>query len=187
MKSVSRWGLGRRKSEAGQSVVEVAIIVPFLLGLIVAAIEMGLVFTTYLAVVSAAREGAVFASVYPTLSDASHDTDTYGGATGNVSTTVTIWDEYIDRVKSEAFVQPAERLVANGMLNATPADFVIERPYGPTPTQLGTPITVTVHFTISSMTSGMSMPFVGRFGLPDRDHIKYSFQMPIRERAMKRT
>ena len=172
--------LKRRNNQLGQSVVEVAVIVPFLLVLLLGVIEMGLVFTTYLAVVSAAREGAVFASVYPTLTDSSHDNDVYGGSTGNLSTTVTIYDEYIDRIKNEAFVQPAERLVANGMLEATPADFVIMRPYAPTPTTLGTPITVTVHFTIASMTRGMSMPLFGRLGLPDHYHIQYAFAMPIR-------
>ena len=60
----------RRIGMSGQSVVEIAFSLPFLLVIVLIVIEMGIVFSTYLAVVNAAREGAVFASMYPKLVDA---------------------------------------------------------------------------------------------------------------------
>ena len=176
-------GIDRQR---GQSVVEIAISVPFLLILLLGVLEMGIVFATYLAVVNATREGAVFASMYPQLSDAAcarspqpactgaHDGDAYGGG-GTMPET--IWTEYVNRISNESFVQPGEVLRADGLIKS--GIFYVERPYAPAYT-IGSPITVTVHYTITTLTSGMSFPFFGRLGLPNSYHIRYEFAMPIR-------
>ena len=117
------------RMQKAQSIVEFAFSLPFLLAIVLGILEMGLVFTTYVAVVNAAHEGAVFASMYPQLADSScghvPQTDT-GGCTGANDSTVyggssnggTIWDEYFNRISSEAFVQPGQVLVADGMISS---------------------------------------------------------------------
>jgi hypothetical protein len=188
LKSVRRPTRSRSNGQKGQSIVEIAIAMPFLLVLLLGVFELGIVFASYMAVVSAAREGAVFASMYPKLADAScghaphddctgvHDDDKYDLSAGGTLTT-TVWEEYSHRIENEAFVQPGERLRAEGLINT--GLFMIERPYAPSLT-LGEPISVTVHYTISTMTSGMSMPIFGRLGLPNQYHIRYEYAMPIR-------
>jgi Flp pilus assembly protein TadG len=59
---------GRR--EAGQSLVEAAVIVPILLLLLAAVIDFGRAFDAYIVLTNAAREGARFGSVKPTLAEA---------------------------------------------------------------------------------------------------------------------
>jgi Flp pilus assembly protein TadG len=61
---------GTTKREAGQSLVETAIIVPILLLLLAAVVDFGRAFDAYIVLTNAAREGARFGSVKPTLSEA---------------------------------------------------------------------------------------------------------------------
>lgn len=171
--------------ERGQSIVEFTFSLPFLLLILLMIIEMGVVFTTYLAVVNAAREGAVFASMYPQLADAScgrtpppnctgaNDNQPYGGNGNNV----TIWDEYVNRVSNESFVAVGEPFRAQQLLDQ--ATFYVERPRAPN-TNVGNAITVTVHYTLTTFSSSMSFPIFGRLGLPTSYHIQYDFAMPIR-------
>jgi Flp pilus assembly protein TadG len=175
------------QNQKAQSIVEFAFSLPFMLVIVLGILEMGLVFTTYVAVVNAAHEGAVFASMYPQLADSScgnvpqassggctgaNDSTPYGGNNG-----WTIWNEYFNRISSESFVQPGEVLVADGMI--TSGTFYPERPVAPTVTS-GSSISVTVNYTITTLTSGMSLPFFGRLGLPNAYHIHYTYSMPIR-------
>src|SRR5262245_13202144 len=105
----------QRKSQKGQSIVEVAVAMPLLLILVIGIIEFGIVFATYLAVTNAAREGAIFASIYPKLADSSCGKTPHDDGDGNIlcngsddndsydyaasgSTTVTVWEEYTTRV-----------------------------------------------------------------------------------------
>jgi Flp pilus assembly protein TadG len=54
-----------RKILTGQAVVEMALILPFLLFVIVTALELGRVFYTKIAITNAAREGAYYLSMNP--------------------------------------------------------------------------------------------------------------------------
>jgi TadE-like protein len=176
------------QKQKAQSIVEFAFSLPFMLAIVLGILEMGLVFTTYLAVVNAAHEGAVFASMYPQLADSTcgnvpqtdfggctgaNDSKAYGGS-GNGGT---LWSEYFNRISSESFVQPGQVLVADGMI--TSGIFYPERPVAPTVSN-GSSISVTVHYTITTLTSGMSLPFFGRMGLPNAYHIQYTYSVPIR-------
>ena len=58
------------RRERGQSLVETAIVVPILLLLLAAVIDFGRVFDAYIVLTNAAREGARFGSVNPSMSDA---------------------------------------------------------------------------------------------------------------------
>lgn len=57
----------RRSRERGQSLVETAIVVPVLLLLLAAVIDFGRAFDAYIVLTNAAREGARFGSVRPTI------------------------------------------------------------------------------------------------------------------------
>lgn len=146
--------------EDGQSLVEMAVIVPFLMILVVAIFEMSLAFAAYIALINAAREGASFASLYPQLEDpavtpASSD----------------LYRTYQERARGEA--------VAMGLNQ----DLVsVQRPVAVGPPYLANcPITATVGYELSTFTSNITLPLVGRFGLPNTYWISYSIQMPIRE------
>lgn len=55
------------RSQHGQSLVEAAVFVPILVLLLAAAVDFGRVFDAYIVLTNAAREGARFGSVNPTL------------------------------------------------------------------------------------------------------------------------
>lgn len=155
-------------SHSGQSMLEVAVALPFLLLIVIGIIEFGIVFASYVSLVNAAREGAVFASMYPALAD------TTCGATPNPTCTgpnddqafgtgTTIWDEYVKRVNDEVVVVVGEPLKAGQLLDQD--ILTVQRPtLGPTtsscPTrkEAGCPITVTVHYRLHTLTSDMSLP-----------------------------
>ena len=188
MTSPQRAGRRFGQKPKAQSIVEFAFSLPFMLVIVLGILELGVVFTTYVAVVNATHEGAVFASMYPQLADAScgHVPQTsLGGCTGANDSTAyggsgnggTLWSEYFNRISSEAFVQPGQVLVADGMI--TSGIFYPERPVAPTVSN-GNSISVTVHYTITTLTSGMSLPFFGRLGLPNAYHIQYTYSVPIR-------
>jgi hypothetical protein len=173
-----------QREEKGQSIVEIAVTLPFLIVIVIALVEMGIVFASYLSLVNAAREGAVFASMYSELSDPQgrYDNRLYGGV---ITGTVTISNEYTSRVFNEIFVALAEPLRASQLLDQD--RLIVDRPVlaptsssCPTALEAGCPITVTVHFRIHTLTSDMSLPGVGRLGLPNYYQMNYSIGMPIR-------
>ena len=173
----------RKERQKGQSVVEIAVGLPFLLIILLAVLEFGIVFATYLAVVNAAHEGAIFASMYPQLADASCGTRAEPSCTGAYDNQsldgsgVPIWSEYFNRVANETYIQPGQVLRSEGLISS--GDFYVERPYAPN-MSTGDPISVTVHYTISTFTSGMSLPLFGRLGLPNSYHIRYEYALPVR-------
>jgi Flp pilus assembly protein TadG len=181
---IVRWpSRAQKKTERGQSVVEIAVGLPFLLIIVLAVLEFGIVFATYLAVVNAAHEGAVFASMYPQLADSGCGKTAQPGCTGAYDNQLldgssqTLWTEYLSRVANETYIQPGQVLRSEGLI--TSGDFYLERPYSPVPTT-GNPISVTVHYTVSTLTSGMSLPLFGRLGLPNSYHIRYEYALPVR-------
>jgi Flp pilus assembly protein TadG len=195
--------------------VEIAVAFPFLILIVIVLIDFGIVFASFLSLVNATREGAVFASMYPQLAITSpsqclqvtgtatvstpHDPDQsitgatcvgyqddkpYAGGAG-VTNTLSIWTEYVDRIRNDVVLPVGEPLKATQLADV---DLLyIDRPIiGPTsstcPTQrdAGCPITVTVHYFIHTFTSDMSFPIFGRFGLPNTYRIDYTMGMPIR-------
>lgn len=57
---------GRRLSEAGQNLIETAIVMPLLLLLLAGALDLGRAFNAYIVLTNAAREGARYGTLYPT-------------------------------------------------------------------------------------------------------------------------
>lgn len=159
-------------SHAGQSMLEVSVALPFLLLIVIGIIELGIVFANYVALVNATREGAVFASMYPQLTNPAKDgTCTCG--TPPPCTCPTIWQEYNKRINDEIVVAVGDPLRAGQLLDQD--TLTIERPVvcvgcticPPSGTncivctsgmEIGCPITITVHYRIHTLTSDMSLP-----------------------------
>ena len=66
-------GLG----EKGQSMLEMTVGTVFLLIVVLILFEMGMLFYSYIAVLNASREGAVYASIYPTIQEGDPRYDRY--------------------------------------------------------------------------------------------------------------
>jgi Flp pilus assembly protein TadG len=59
------------RSERGQGLVELALLLPILIVVVMGVLDFGRVYFAYVTITNAAREGAFFASLNPTVSDAS--------------------------------------------------------------------------------------------------------------------
>lgn len=174
MKSFARWFsrlLDKPKAcEQGQNVVEMAIVTPFMLFLILALFEMGQVFYAYIAMVNAARDGSIYASLNPSLSTSTVcpspipqvGTSGYGGMTEQCK-------NFADRISADTVA---------ALLDSR--SLTIARPLAPT-IGLNLPITVTVSYQLTTFSSSMAMPFFGRMGLPNSYNLSYSMAMPIRD------
>lgn len=57
-------------NERGQSLVELAIVIPLLLLLLMGTVDVGRIYFTYIALEEAAQEGSIYASYDPTATDA---------------------------------------------------------------------------------------------------------------------
>ena len=137
-------------SERGSALVEVAFGSLFLLGLIIALFEMGMVFSAYVAVINASRAGATYASMHPDPLDPE-----YG--------------RYAEIARHEL---RAARLDMSKVQVLPP-----ETPEG---TEPGRPIRVTVIYRLSTFTSTLSLPVFGRFGLPSEYTLAWTTTVPIR-------
>ncbi len=187
-----------KRNQRGQSIAEVMVSLPFMLLVVVGLVEMGIVFASYLSLVNAAREGAIFASMCPKIQDPSNDSSTLctnGGSTTNIQ-------EYQNRVALDMTYAVGSALITGQLQNATPdcnddpsvfwgyhECLQVDRPVigppaasvdCPIGNEVGCPITVTVHYRIHTFTSGISLPYLGRLGLPDYYPINYSMAIPIR-------
>ncbi len=153
-----------QENERGQSLVEMAVILPFLILLVLAVVELSWAFVTYIGVINSSREGAVYASLYPELVDCD-DTEPY-------SDPASIADKceiYRERIKAETIA-----------MNMDPKNLTITAPDAPD-IYANCPITVTVAYSLTMFSSSISLPLFGRMGLPNAYTIRYAGTMPIRE------
>ena len=150
-----------KRNEEGQSLVEVSVVSIFLILLGLMIFEVGVTFASYMSLLNASREGALYASSHPRLSDSSavaEDSSHYMHFTENV-------------VKGE--------VLTGNMLD--PDELTIHRPVLVNGTQsIGDPIRVQVDYRLQTFTSTISLPFFGRFGLPDYWPLSAWTIMPIR-------
>lgn len=174
--------------------IEVALTLPLLIMLVLALVEMGIVFASYISLANGAREGVIFAAMHPELADATcgaipnpdctgpYDDSTFGGGTR------TRWDEYTTRVRDEVVALVTDPLKAGQVVDQD--TLTVDRPIvgpapgwqcpGSDPKNAGCPITVTVHYRLHTFMTDMSLPGVGRLGLPNYYQINYTVGMPIR-------
>ncbi|MBN1135665.1 MAG: pilus assembly protein [Anaerolineae bacterium] len=87
MKALARlreWlGMRPDRNEKGQALLEMTFGTVFLLLIILIVFEMALLFFSYIALLNASREGAVYASLHPDMAPGSEEYDTYVEITSN--------------------------------------------------------------------------------------------------------
>jgi Flp pilus assembly protein TadG len=145
---------GPERSEKGQSMLEMTFGTVFLVLIVLVLFEMAMLFYSYIAVLNASREGAVYASEHPDM----------------VSGTV----EYAE---FEAVTR--EEANAAGLITDT-AFFQIDAPILGPASEFPRPITVTVHYQIVNPTQGIILPTLGRMGLFQSAWMTAFTEMPIR-------
>ncbi|MBI5305619.1 MAG: pilus assembly protein [Chloroflexi bacterium] len=156
-----------KSHEQGQNAVEMAIVTPFMMFLILAIFEMGQVFYAYLAIVNTARDGTIYASLNPIVTTTCPDPIPPVGTSGYGSMTH----------ECKKF---AERLSADVVAASLDTNLLtIARPISTTVPGYSN-ITVTLSYKLSTFSSGMSMPFFGRMGLPNFYDLRYSLGMLVR-------
>jgi hypothetical protein len=158
MISMWRW---LKNDERGQSIVEVAAVSIFLILLSLVIFEAGVTFASYVALLNASREGAVYASAHPELADESETPEDSA--------------EYI--TYSETVVKGEIRV--GNMVD--PDELTIYRPILVDGTSgFGDPIQARVDYRLYTFTSTIELPLFGRFGLPSYWPLSASTIMPIR-------
>jgi hypothetical protein len=141
--------------EEGQSMLEMTFGVIFLVLIILILFEMALLFYSYIALLNASREGAVYASLYPDIAD----------------TTDPHYSQYESIVAAEA--------QAAG-LNTDPAVFEVFLPETPQGIDPLDPVIVKVSYQIINPTQGIVLPMLGRMGLFQSAWMTARTEMPIR-------
>ena len=129
-----------RRRRRGQSLVEMALILPVLLLLVAAAADFGRAFNSYIVINNAAREGARFAARYD-------HTDTING--------YILCAVYQEAAASE--VDLGHCTTPGDPVPADPAIAVvtIDPAQWDSPREAGKPITVTVNYTITTIFTGL--------------------------------
>lgn len=150
-----------KRDERGQSLVEVAGVSIFLIFLSLMIFETGVMFFSYVALLNASREGAIYASAHPELADAARTPE-----------------------DSQAYLTYTERIVKGEVRLGNlvdPNELTIHRPVLVDGTSgFGDPIRVQVDYRLVTFSSTIRLPFVGRFGLPNFWPMSASTTMPIR-------
>ena len=150
-----------KRNEEGQSLVEVSVVSIFLILVALMIFEAGVTFASYMALLNASREGAQYAAGHPELVSAEavpEDSSGYLHYTENV-------------VKGEVQM--------GNMLDA--ARLTVQRPVLVDGTSdLNDPIKVQVDYQLYTFTSTISLPFFGRFGMPNYWPLSAWTIMPLR-------
>lgn len=137
--------------EEGQSMLEMTVGVIFLLLVVLVLFEMAMLFYSYIAALNASREGAVFASLYPDLTEGDP-----------------LYGRYVYIVNAEA--------QASG-LNLD--YFTVYPPEAPVNEPLY-PVIVKVDYELLNPTQGIFLPMLGRMGLFQSAKMTAKTEMPIR-------
>ena len=116
--------------------------------------EMALVFSSYIALLNTAVQGAIYAAGYPEMESNPPDTN---------------YEKYVSIIQAEALA---------GSLSWV--DVGINPPELPANVVSGEAITVTVEYTMTTFASEIIFPMFGRFGLPSEYHISARTAAPIR-------
>jgi hypothetical protein len=141
-----------RQREEGQGMLELTFGMIFLLLIVLILFEMAMLFYSYIAVLNASREGAVYASMYPAMSEV--QLARYREITGK------------------------EALAAG--LNTDPALFIVDPPETPDGTDPLDKVVVKVHYQLINETQGVVLPLLGRMGLFQSVWMTGKTEMPIR-------
>lgn len=144
-------------AEDGQSMLEMTVGTVFLVLIVVILFEMAMLFYSYIAVLNASREGALFASSHPDLV----------GGPGTA-----YYQTYLNVTRAEA---NAAGLITDAEFLIVDAPVLLEG--GSEPLD---PIMVRVHYQLINPTQGIVLPFLGRMGLFQSAWMSAATRMPIR-------
>ena len=145
----------RDGQEDGQSMLEMTFGLVFLVVIVLILFEMALLFYSYIALLNASREGAVYASLFPDI----------------VDTADPHYSQYESIVVAEA--------QAAG-LNTEPAVFEVFLPETPKGLDPLDPVIVKVSYQVINPTQGIVLPMLGRMGLFQGAWMTARTEMPIR-------
>jgi hypothetical protein len=153
---VDRAGI-KWEAEDGQSMLEMTVGTVFLLLIVLILFEMAMLFYSYIAVLNASREGALFASSHPELA---------------IDEDGPYYDTYLEITRAEA---NAAGLVADETFLVIDRPELLEGSADPLD-----PIMVTVHYQLINPTQGIVLPILGRMGLFQSAWMSAATRMPIR-------
>ena len=140
-------------AEKGQSMLEMTVGLVFLVIIVLVLFEMAVLFYSYIALLNASREGAVYAATHPTIVPGDSDYETY------------------------EMITTAEAVAAG--LRTDPEYFEIHQPDISGGTEPLDPIIVRVSYQLINPTQGIILPFLGRMGLFQSAWMTASTEMPI--------
>jgi Flp pilus assembly protein TadG len=150
----------RSEGEEGQGLLEMTVGLVFLMGIVLILFEMAMLFYSYIALLNASREGAVYASSHPEVHDPS----------------AAAYARFYEITSAEAN--------AAGLITDTTyfeiLDPVIDTSCGSDGTDPLCPITVRVRYEVINPTQGIILPIMGRMGLFQSAWIQAETEMPIR-------
>lgn len=172
--------LSRCANERGQSLVEASITLIFLLLLVIAIFEFGQVLSAYITLTNSVRDGAVYAAsharndqlrgeVRDLQSRAGYQQNTYCSNPNNPS--YVHLNVYCERVKQGILIRG---------LDPAPAYLTILDPIFQPSSQnaAGFTILVGAEYRVTTLfTSSISMPLLGRMGLPSQYTISYTMEV----------
>jgi hypothetical protein len=133
--------------------LEMTVGLVFLVIIVLVLFEMAVLFYSYIALLNASREGAVYAATHPTIAPGDPEYDTY-----EVITT-------------------AEAIA--GGLRTDPEFFQILEPEVSGGTEPLDPVIVRVRYQLINPTQGIILPFLGRMGLFQSAWMTAATEMPI--------
>lgn len=154
----------RNDAEKGQSMLEMTVGLVFLVIIILVLFEMAVLFYSYIALLNASREGAVYAATHPALALMEDPKDAEDPQYSNYVT-------YENITTAEALA---------GGLRTDPEYFQIYQPQvlDETTDPLD-PIIVRVSYQLINPTQGIILPFLGRMGLFQSAWMTAVTEMPI--------
>jgi hypothetical protein len=166
----------KTEEEEGQGLIELTFAVSLLAVIIVVSFEFALVFASYIALLNSARAGARYASTktYLLLESATKDYESYCTPEREGEAFCEDYEMYLNQVGKEVW---SSGLDQEGLTIDKPLTEMSE--VGEPVIAGGEPVTVTLHYNLKTFTSGIRLPFFGRFGLPDTYRITASASFPI--------
>lgn len=150
------------KDEEGQGLIELTVAVAWLAIVIIVSFEFAMVFASYMALLNSARAGSRYASTHPEI------LSTPGVITDDK------YDGYNEYISDEAYA--ADLRTSNLAITIPQTNYDTD---GNPIVSGGQPVTVTLYYSLTTFTSGIRLPFVGRFGLPNVYRISASASFPI--------
>lgn len=145
--------LTQNDDERGQSMLEMTVGLVFLVIIILILFEMAVLFYSYISVLNASREGAIYAATHPNMVPGDSTYETYENVTiaEAIAAGLRTEQEYFE------ILEP-------------------EKPYGSDPLD---PIIVRVRYQLINPTQGIILPFLGRMGLFQSAWMTAKTEMPI--------